>query len=172
MGKIQCIIKQISDIYRAGSPPLQKGDVDDDLLAKFNIQFIDILATKIIRVIWRFYEPNIIKVNCDGISKGNPGYTGGGGIIRDHHGNFIYAFGSCYYDIKTNMWAEARAAFDGITSVRILGCFCKIWLDLDSAMLVKIIKEEETCPWNIWCIMQNIKKFVSLMDVYISYIYR
>jgi hypothetical protein len=48
------------------------------------------------------------KLNCDGSSFGNPGQSGGGGILRDHGGAFLWAF-SDYFGVGTSMVAEAKA---------------------------------------------------------------
>lgn len=45
-------------------------------------------------------------MNVDGYSKGNPGSAGEGGIIRDHHGHMILAFGD-YFGICGNNVAES-----------------------------------------------------------------
>ncbi|KAM3342700.1 hypothetical protein P3S68_027666 [Capsicum galapagoense] len=57
-----------------------------------------------------WHQPNHwwVKLNVDGCSKGNPGPTGGGGIIRDHVGVMISAFAEFYGECCNNL-AEAKA---------------------------------------------------------------
>ncbi|MQL95976.1 hypothetical protein Taro_028647, partial [Colocasia esculenta] len=52
-------------------------------------------------------------LNVDGASKGNPGDCGGGGCIRDTHGNFICGFAFFYYS-GSSILAETRALHDGL----------------------------------------------------------
>ncbi|MQL75908.1 hypothetical protein Taro_008299 [Colocasia esculenta] len=52
-------------------------------------------------------------LNVDGASKGNPRYCGGGGCIRDSHGNFICGF-AFFYGFGSSILAEARALHDGL----------------------------------------------------------
>ncbi|KAH9288934.1 hypothetical protein KI387_033051, partial [Taxus chinensis] len=53
------------------------------------------------------------KLNFDGASKGNPGDSGGGGVIRDHRGCFVATFSS-KMGKQTNHYSEALAALWGI----------------------------------------------------------
>ncbi|CAA6662919.1 unnamed protein product [Spirodela intermedia] len=48
------------------------------------------------------------KLNVDGASQGNPGPSGGGGILHDSTGCILFAF-SNFYNIRTNTEAEAMA---------------------------------------------------------------
>ncbi|KAK4852601.1 hypothetical protein QYF36_025365 [Acer negundo] len=54
-----------------------------------------------------------IKLNCDGSCRGNPGNTGGGGIIRDSNGMVKRAISTHYRD-GTNNGSELKASVDGI----------------------------------------------------------
>ena len=46
----------------------------------------------IIPVRWNKPPPGWCKLNTDGVTLGNPGKSGGGGIIRDSVGNWIKGF--------------------------------------------------------------------------------
>ena len=46
----------------------------------------------IIPVRWNKPPPGWCKLNIDGTTLGNPGKSGGGGIIRDNVGNWIKGF--------------------------------------------------------------------------------
>lgn len=49
---------------------------------------------------WVFPSGGWAKVNIDGVSKGNPGLVGGGGVIRDSTGSWLIGFpvnlGNCF----------------------------------------------------------------------------
>lgn len=53
-----------------------------------------------------------VKVNSDGCSKGNPGHSGSGSILRDANGSLIWAQVS-YLGVHSNMVANARAMLQG-----------------------------------------------------------
>ncbi|KAL0421675.1 UNVERIFIED_CONTAM: hypothetical protein Slati_3190400 [Sesamum latifolium] len=53
------------------------------------------------------------KLNCDGASKGNPGPSGAGGLIRDSNGRMIIAFAD-FLEEHTNTYAELYAVVRGI----------------------------------------------------------
>lgn len=64
-------------------------------------------------VFWKKLEFGWVKLNTDGCCKGNPCSSGGGGIIRDHNGNFRAAYAEHYGNCSNNM-AEAKALFQGM----------------------------------------------------------
>ena len=49
----------------------------------------------------------------DESSLGNPGYSGGGGVVQDSFGNVLVGF-PLAFGIRTNMEAEAMALLEGI----------------------------------------------------------
>lgn len=88
-------------------------------------------------VVWAPPKNDVIKLNTDGVSRGNPGVAAGGGIFRDLNGNIIYAFGN-FYGEETNMMAEARAALDGLLLAWEFGIF-SVWLEVDYEVLAFIL---------------------------------
>ncbi|XP_071923139.1 uncharacterized protein [Coffea arabica] len=48
------------------------------------------------------------KVNTDGCSLGNPGMSGGGGLLRDSQEGFLFGF-SCFFGVITSLHAELQA---------------------------------------------------------------
>ena len=54
-----------------------------------------------------------VKLNIDGCSKGNPGVSGGEGILRDSISSMVFAF-SGYFGRCTSLQAEAKALFLGL----------------------------------------------------------
>lgn len=58
-----------------------------------------------------FWHPPLkgfLKFNIDGASKGNPGTTGYGGVLRDENGSVIFIF-HCHLGKATNNMAELMA---------------------------------------------------------------
>ena len=44
-------------------------------------------VTEVEHIGWKYPANEWIKLNVDGCSKGNPGMTGAGGVLRDHMGS-------------------------------------------------------------------------------------
>lgn len=68
-----------------------------------------------------------------GASKGNPGMSGSGGVIRGNIGNFVAGFAS-YIGAQTSVYAEASAVLERQKLVSSLS-FTKVWIELDSKYL-------------------------------------
>ena len=62
---------------------------------------------------WQSPVLGTFKLNIDGCSKGNPNLSGGGGILRDVSGSFIFAFAGCF-GYGTSLQAEAKALLLGL----------------------------------------------------------
>ncbi|XP_015160979.1 uncharacterized protein [Solanum tuberosum] len=87
----------------------------------------------------------------------NSGKIGGGGILRDHQGNMIYAF-SIPLGIGSNNLAETLAAQQGIYWCVQHG-FKKIILEIDSKLLNNWISYKSKPPWQI---QQHIRELIRL----------
>nr|XP_027082456.1 uncharacterized protein LOC113704781 [Coffea arabica] len=62
---------------------------------------------------WRAGGQADMVLNTDGCSKGNPGASGGGGLLRDSAGQLLVAF-SAYLGEATSLHAEVLAMFKGV----------------------------------------------------------
>ncbi|CAA7399338.1 unnamed protein product [Spirodela intermedia] len=91
------------------------------------------------------------KLNVDGASQGNPGPSGGGGILHDSTGCILFAF-SNFYNIRTNTEAEAMAIRDGLLLCEEQN-ITNIVLESDSKVLVDMLRADSCPHWrlkNIW----------------------
>ena len=65
------------------------------------------------QILWHSPGFKVVKLNINGCLKGNPGVSGGGGIIRNSAGNMIFVsyryLGKC-----TNLQAKAKALLIGL----------------------------------------------------------
>lgn len=110
---------------------------------------------KIIPVTWIKPPDGQLKLNTDGCSKGNSGPAGGGGCLRVHNGNLIMVyysfFGSC-----TNNIAEAKAILIGLKWCFDNG-YNEVLVESDSQMLINTINRTTKGPWQIACILEQMK---------------
>ncbi|MQM13678.1 hypothetical protein Taro_046604 [Colocasia esculenta] len=86
-------------------------------------------------------------LNVDGASKGNPGFCGGGGCIRDKRGTILLAFAN-FYGVGNNIIAETRALCDGLR----LAHFLVVRLSAiysDSSTLLYSIQQGKCSNWHI-----------------------
>ena len=62
---------------------------------------------------WKKHGLGRVKLNTDGSCVDNQCLSGGGGLLRDHMGNFFCGFTS-HYSVGTNNKSELRVVLDGL----------------------------------------------------------
>ncbi|XP_071933136.1 uncharacterized protein [Coffea arabica] len=87
---------------------------------------------------WSYPIRPYVKLNIDGSSLGNPGDSGGGGLIRDDSRRFLCGFSS-YYRWHTNTHAEASALLEGI-QLYLLPGYAHAMVELDSLTLLNVVQ--------------------------------
>lgn len=80
---------------------------DIAMLRKWGVQIEQIRMPKITATKWIHPSIGRVKLNSDGCSRGNPGASGGGAILRSSD-DILWAIAD-YYEDQTNMVVEARA---------------------------------------------------------------
>lgn len=105
-----------------------------------------------------------------GISKGNSGSTGSGGLCRDEHGNILFAFPSSL-GIQNNTYAKMAAIIEGLKLCVIKG-FNRIWLELDAQVVIHILKGKGFARWELQNLLASFLLFQSKMTLCISNIFR
>ncbi|XP_043703205.1 14.7 kDa ribonuclease H-like protein [Telopea speciosissima] len=106
----------------------------------------------------------------DGASKGNPGLSGGGGIICNQEGNLVLAF-SNFYGHCTNTESEMRAVLDGLrvcASKGLAGCH----VALDSKSIVKFISSRICKVWCCWYWFDEVLRLVDALGATVMFSYR
>ena len=86
-------------------------------------------------------------LNTDGCAKGNPGVSGGGGVLRDSGGHVLVAF-SAYLGEGSSLRAETLAALLGIQLCLGKGVAPRV-IQSDSLLLTEILQRRYHCPWRI-----------------------
>lgn len=93
---------------------------------------------------WHTPGEGWIKLNVDGASKGNPGLSGGGGIFRDHYGNWLKAL-ACNFGWCTCVKAEILALLKGLRTAWAIG-YRKVEVNMYSQITVR--KTQQPCQPN------------------------
>nr|XP_027122188.1 uncharacterized protein LOC113739143 [Coffea arabica] len=86
-------------------------------------------------------------LNTDDCAKGNPGVSGGGGVLRDSSGHVLVAF-SAYLGEGSSLRAETLAALLGIQLCLGKGVAPRV-IQSDSLLLTEILQRRYHCPWYI-----------------------
>ncbi|XP_043725893.1 uncharacterized protein LOC122672496 [Telopea speciosissima] len=113
---------------------------------------------------------NMLKLNVDGASRGNPGVSGGGGIIRDCEGSLIAAF-SNFCGICSNSVAEMRALLDGLQLYASLGLH-GFFVSPDTASIVRFVTQRKCNLWSCWFWFQEVLTLCDSLGVCIHFAYR
>ena len=119
---------------------------------------------------WLAPGPGMVKFNIDGCSKGNPGVSGGGGILRNSAGCMVFAF-SGYLGRCTNLQAEAKALLIGLQLCVQRGFMGNLMVETDSLLLQRILSRSYRCPWSIRGEVGKIEQ-VTRGGLQITYCYR
>ena len=167
---IACVGRAVRAVFD-GSTVIASARVDElDMCRAVGLNVGSALKQACIITRWVWPESNKYKLNADGCSRGNPGDSGGGSLLRDHSGHVLWAV-SDFYGHNTNMVAEARALLQGLQKCIEEGFF-DVEAEIDSLILVKIVNREVEVPWRIVYEVREIWKLVSQMQFKLSHTYR
>lgn len=120
---------------------------------------------------WSPPKPGWLKLNFDGASRGNPGPSGIGYVIRDHSGSIIWKMAKPIPP-DTNNIAEFKALQLGLTDCIKHG-LKNISVEGDSEMAINAIKRKKTPNWRLQGIIDNIIGNLARIEHYeAKHIYR
>ena len=80
-------------------------------------------------------------------SRGNPGLSGGGGLVWDRHGHFIFGY-SCFFGNLTSLHVELKAMLFGVRQCLLCG-YDALHVETDSLVLANMIQGTSACPWEL-----------------------
>lgn len=113
--------------------------------------------SKVMQVQWFPSAHSLVKLNSDGCSKGNPGIGGGGGLLRDSQGYFLFGF-SCYFGWVSSLQAEIKALLFGVKLCLSKG-YTLLHIECDSLLLVEMIKGKSGGPWTVQRDLQELLQY-------------
>ncbi|KAM7526883.1 hypothetical protein LguiA_016785 [Lonicera macranthoides] len=110
------------------------------------------------------------KLNSDGCSRGNPGLSGGGSLLRSCLGEVMWAQAD-FYGHQSIMVAETRALLQGLDRCyadNVRGLEGKV----DSLILMQILEKKIAIPWGVIYEVRRLLFLLSCMDVQLGHTYR
>ncbi|GLJ43766.1 hypothetical protein SUGI_0911140, partial [Cryptomeria japonica] len=120
---------------------------------------------------WEPLDKPFVKLNFDGASKGNPGRSGEGYVLRDWCGCIIKA-ACCRIPNGFNNITEARALLHGVKLAFHLGIE-KIHIEGDSQLITSSLSSHKIVSWEIQYILGEVWKLLPrLQDFKISHCFR
>ncbi|XP_019245221.1 PREDICTED: uncharacterized protein LOC109225083 [Nicotiana attenuata] len=122
------------------------------------------------KVLWEMPSRGWIKVNTDGASRGNPGRSSIGYVVRNEEGDVLYACGKEIQE-GSNSVAEARAILEAMKYCVGKG-YEFIELNTDSMMLKNVIDGVWKIPWNISAIVEEIKHLLARCSITVAHTLR
>ena len=111
------------------------------------------------------------KLNTDGASIGNPGKAGGGGIIRDCHGDWVKGY-SRSIGYSTSVLAEWWALRDGLILAIQLG-INQLEVELDAKVIVELLNGAK-CPNQSYSpLLNDCRSLIArLVQFWVEHVYR
>lgn len=116
---------------------------------------------KVSRVSWSSPSVGYVKLNTNESLQGNPGLSGGGGILWDSNGDVLFVFSKFYGNLSA-LLVEARALCTGLEICALMG-ESRVMVEVDSKVLWYILDFKALSPPSIRLIIRKIRLFDSLM---------
>ncbi|KAK1553977.1 hypothetical protein Q3G72_006022 [Acer saccharum] len=125
-------------------------------------------ASKILPVIWSVPPYGWFKINTDGLSKGNPGQSACGGIIRICHGVFHGCF-AMPLGSRTTFFFELMAIILAIEIASKKG-WNNVWIESDSLSAINCFQSNDFLPyWELYSRWMDCKFRLHNMQVKFSH---
>ncbi|XP_073273383.1 uncharacterized protein [Primulina huaijiensis] len=109
------------------------------------------------------------KLNVDGSSRGSPGASTVGGVVRDSSGHVVVSF-SEFIGVGTNVRAELWAIWRGLLISSDLHLF-PLWIETDSWISILLLRSRRCC-WDLEHFVTRILLLMRGRSVHLSHIYR
>ncbi|KAG6466890.1 hypothetical protein ZIOFF_075312 [Zingiber officinale] len=169
----QKIIRQITQYLRVGmasgiiKPRHWRGDISaaQAMVIQVRIRTLHTISA----VHWRRPDDGWFKLNTDGSSRGNPGESSYGAIVRDHSGQVVVARQGVLGE-GSNIRAELMAILRGLELCVDRQLF-PIWLESDSLVALHIIGSSGI-SWELREEILRIRRLVRQYGVRCTHIYR
>ncbi|TQD76419.1 hypothetical protein C1H46_038047 [Malus baccata] len=153
------------------TPSHVQGILDRQLLVSLGISPNSCKAPSIVPVRWHPPPFSWVKVNTDGLAKGNPGPAACGGVFRDSAGYFLGGFSLCLGH-RTSFYAELHAVILAVELAHARG-WQNLWLESDSSSVISCFASGSfSPPWSIHTRWNNCTLLLQNMVFRCSHIFR
>ncbi|XP_070039282.1 uncharacterized protein [Nicotiana tomentosiformis] len=122
---------------------------------------------KITKVHWEYSSPGWVKVNTNGASRGNPGRSSIGFVLRNEEGDVLYACGKEVQE-GTNSESEAKAMLEALRYC-VEHDFILIELHTDSMLITNVVTGVWTVPWSVAAYVEDIKELMAQCNVTVAH---
>ncbi|KAJ4713976.1 Ribonuclease H protein [Melia azedarach] len=144
-------------------PGFVRYGMDRDILVDLGIPWQLGKAPKIIILSWRPPPIDWIKVNTNGLAKGNPGPAACGGVFRNYYGDFFGGFGLALGH-QSSFFSKIMAVILAIEIAYNNG-WLNLWLESDSLLVVQLLLSDSLLPpWTLHNRWLNCKNLISKMN--------
>ncbi|KAL6569244.1 hypothetical protein OROMI_013758 [Orobanche minor] len=120
-------------------------------------------------VVWLRPESPWIKLNTDGSFDRDTQIAGGGGLIRDHHGELLLAFHSSF-QASSSFDAEIQALAVGLILAAQRSRY--VWIELDAAAVVTLLTSGHRGSWQVRHTLMRIRHIFRDIQFRVTHIYR
>ncbi|XP_020599422.1 uncharacterized protein LOC110038845 [Phalaenopsis equestris] len=123
---------------------------------------------QVIRVYWKAPNSPIVKINTDGsFTKDGAGV---GGIYRNHLGKCLLYFYTLV--MATNATDTELIVVYWAIILSIKAKWNKLWLEVDSAIIIHLLNHEEGAPRHHSYWLNKIRDLSSMVQIHFTFIYR
>lgn len=147
---------------------LSKGDME--VLKRMDVKIVEKYRRRPRIVRLSMPSPGRFKLNVNGSSIGNPGKSGGGGVLRDDIGKLVFAF-SKYFGYCSNNVVELRVVLERLSLCKQLG-FSKIDIECDSLVVANWIVDKKCIVWYLWDFWDKLVVLLEEFDFSINHCFR
>ena len=152
-------------------PGYSTGILDSKLLSGLGVQPVSKIRRVPRLVVWHRPLTPWLKLNTDGLAKGNPGQAACGGVFRDCYGQFRGGFFTGLGH-QSAFFSELMAVIIGIELAYQLG-WHHIWLESDStSVLACLFSTSFVPPWPLRTLWVNCRERIRAMHFFCSHILR
>lgn len=169
--RVLCSIKSWVRFAAPYFPGSSKGLLDVNILKDFGVQPI-IQQVRIPRMVrWLSPTHSWIKLNTDGLAKGNPGAAACGGIFRISGGRYVGGY--CQnLGFQNAFYSELMAVIIGVEFAYQFG-WHTLWLESDSMGVIEGLRSSTfKPPWPLRVHWHNCLSRLNSMQYYCSHIHR
>ncbi|KAL0411456.1 UNVERIFIED_CONTAM: putative ribonuclease H protein [Sesamum latifolium] len=168
-GIIKSVLVYLWRLYRSRAMSFQhwKGDVEVGRKLGFRLYVTKPPAPKL--VCWLPPHDELVKLNCDGASKGNPGEAGVGGLLRNKQGKLIFAYNDSIGH-HSNIYVELCALVRGLELAKEFG-YLQVWVEMDAQVVLHLINKEEG-NWHLQKLLTKFRMLKRDMNLRLTHVYR